>query len=1390
MKYKLPPFIIGVVLLAFSHKLIGQSSPNCTTASDDDVHVGEVFFNYGSATNAFDSKTSTNFTIGQTAIGSHADMTGLNGGFGFWSRFLAPPLAPAMMASEGDFTDIIALEWIPDPLSPSSTDGFKIYRDGFFLEAVDDQTFTFVDFNVIAGKFYSYEVSGVNQFGEGTKAQTLGFLNPNGVVTGQIKSFSGNPVPEAVVTLTPTLGAAIAFDGVDDMAFTEYNAAFPRRTFTLSCWVKLEGTNDHTGIFDFGSHLGKNWWLHTLPDTTDKGIRFGIGRSVGDVTEMSYVFPSATEDDWHYVAATYNGSSLLLYVDGELIETAVASIAETDRPLFFGKKSDHTAFFNGKLDELRMFDRQLSQTELQTFMNRTVSANTEGLVGYWKFDEGIGTKAFGQSDLRTKIYFCDAKWTDDKPGIINAGITDETGFYQISGINYGGGTTLTATPGKVFHFNQSLEFNAANSAYADLTDFDLKDTASVTAIVEAFDFSGNQAILSKADAGGNNLFLLCLNAGNLDLIVNGQTQTIGSLDMGFHHLAVNLFQAGTSLTAHVYKNGTLLGSSSFTGVPTDWTGMPWKLGAKADGIGGHTDYFTGLIDEVAFFETTLTTNEISTYSNIGTDAAHSALISYFNLNEGSGSELKDMGSALTGSGMVHGAQWSTVAAHEQSLPHEFQPSSRLLTLNPNTPSIDQVDFTDLSTIQVSGFVRIKGTDCFEKGVEILVNGASNFPQIFTDKDGKFTADFDPGKDVILTPKFEDHSFTPAFWELENLSSPVAGILFQDKTKRTVSGQVAGGECLLSIIPSGAIVKVKLATLNGCHEQVKELPAGDGSFIFENVPPDSVTIAVTHHSNDAIKTYFMDVVGGRKLDLRMKNETVDFIYFSPPQLELSPLDTNSCGNPVLTMLDSAETVIKVFEEYSGGKCYLDTAALLIENNIASLIGDIDTIMTQGSFTHKFRVEEPNIVSPYLKTLQVTAEAKNVIKVETLSAVVLGRRPTETTYAATSPQMPLLILRDPPGDGSYAFWEEDQEVCKSWTFDVTTEFAVGAHVTVSLGKDWTATSGTPFFSVDTELDATIDLGLAFTATTNFYQENTMEACISTTKRISTSDSDDIVGSSMGGDVYYGGAMNILYGITKELGYDTTGCGYKVSSGLTIFPNGFETEYIYTEAHILNDIIPSLELAGDAASVLLWQGIIAKNTEQKQSATFSKNITFDAGVIYEESETITESKNYTFSWHQQFDVGFASEFGFTADGVGIVGGVNIDFTQAFGRTDATDSTTTTTIGYVLADDDVSDDFSINVKKDATFQTPVFDVIAGQSSCPHEPGTLARDGVQLTAPVTSATDVPMNDAAVFTLNLGNTSSTNESRTYELSTDQISNPNGTIIRFNGESAISVTLDP
>jgi hypothetical protein len=230
-----------------------QSSPNCATASDDDYLYGRTFFNFGSTTRARNTKVRINTTIGQPTVGSFYGPS-MQGTHGFWASFLLPPAAPIVMASEGDLEDRVQIDWTPDPLSPAAV-SHNIYRNGSLLATVGERLNPSLTSTCWRASFTRMRCRVSTPLAKVSGA-ALGFLNPNGVVTGQVKSSTGNPVPGAVVTLAPTIGASARFSG-DDMVFSEYNPVYPRSQFTLSCWVKIDDGNDNTAIFDFGSHIGK-----------------------------------------------------------------------------------------------------------------------------------------------------------------------------------------------------------------------------------------------------------------------------------------------------------------------------------------------------------------------------------------------------------------------------------------------------------------------------------------------------------------------------------------------------------------------------------------------------------------------------------------------------------------------------------------------------------------------------------------------------------------------------------------------------------------------------------------------------------------------------------------------------------------------------------------------------------------------------------------------------------------------------------------------------------------------------------------------------------------------------------------------------------------------------
>jgi hypothetical protein len=1382
--------ITGLGLLLIASVMSAQVETDCNPTANLPITQGEVIFNYGSATNAFSFRNRSSYTVAQPFVGISLSQQ-FNSQTGFWARFLLPPQAPAVMVSQGDFPDRVLIKWTLDPLSSSASNGYVILRDGAFLAQTDAGIVQFIDFNVQAGEFYEYSVYGRNQFGNGARGRAVGFVNPNGIVTGKLETFSGNPVVNAHVRLTPTIGKSLSFDGVDDYLCVTHLPVVPTDMWTVSAWVKIGNGYDSDGIIDLGSDLNKNFWLHTTPSGQGKGVVAGVGHGSGAST-ITHVF-AVQPDGWHQVAAVYAGGSLLLYVDGKYVSSARAAIVSEPALFTIGSQRDQTHTFHGNIDDVRLYNAPLTSTTIFLSKDLTVSRNAAHLVAYWKFDEGLGVKAFDLSNNKMHAYIRGATFSNDAAPVNNAGFTDESGFYAIEGVNYSQAQTFTATPVKNFYSYYALEFNAAYGAYATLTDFDLPDDATVEIALLPFDLTSRQSILSK----GHNQFELWIEAGDLKLSLNGETQVLGPITSTYQHISLTL-EGSTGLVSY-YHNGNLVQTLSYASVTGTWTGSPWQLASRNTMA---TDFYTGLIDEVAFYGAILDLAAIQLNASPlltgGTDVGNPLLLSHFSLDEGSGTGLFDYGPQMSGEGVLHQATFSIITYRQKTDPNLFLPSQRIININTSNTATSGVDFINNSTIPISGVVRFENTFCYQEGVEILVNGQSYFPRIFTDVHGRFVADFEPGVTVTLRPVYDTHVFSPGFFQIRRLNRPIAGVLFQNQTKRQIKGQIAGGKCRLSVIPDGAQVKIKAQALNDCYSQVITLDNADGNFLFTGLPPIPMALSVVEHSNNIIYDYFQ-IQGGKETDLRLKaRDTIDFIYIAPPNVWIQPFDENGCAGTELKMIEQSSpnnayrkyrNNIRVYETYDGGDCYLDSFRLIINNQVADA-SQYSIWVDTSTFPLEYWAGIPNITGDYTKLLQVTVDVNGSLATALERVVVLGERSRESTFTTASPAIPLIILRDPPGDGSSATLASGTSHCQSWSNAKILNTGTSAGLNLDLGAKVVTYAGTPFGGVITEAESINEVDITASFNTSISTTESAEVCVTNDIEYSTSDGDAILFGDA--DLYVGAAVNFEFSATDVLGFDPETCEFTFGNNVRVWPEGFGTKYVYSGWQIETSVIPSLELIGDTTSANSWRDILAYNRKLKNQAIFRENLSFDALTTYTQTQSTTRSSTSEFAFEFEWEAAYNQTLGFEIMDVGSK--VSFGFSMGGGSANTQSSTVTTSrsTSFTLADDDPNDKFTIDILDDPIFGTPVFRLKSGETMCPWEPGTLNREEVGFSINRLTAVNVPENDAAVFRLTLSNIGQTgNDAMVYTIGMKEGSNPEGASLVADGSGLpLSFQLQP
>ena len=226
--------------------------------------------------------------------------------------------------------------------------------------------------------------------------------------------------------------SAYSFDGVDDwIDVPNANENDLSNSLTLAVWVKTTNNHTNAGIvgkwndFDGNHNDGQEQYIL---QAAGSGIYFWTKTSI--VTSCNETNIEYNNGQWHHYVGTWDGNMMHLYRDGLLLNSSsqTGSIVNFMQNVEFGRYAggmDTSNYFNGMIDDIFIYNRDLDSTEIQQLYN---SQNN------YSWSTGETTENITVSPTQTTTYYLTqtqngVSCSDSVTVTVNLlGCTDSTSF--------------------------------------------------------------------------------------------------------------------------------------------------------------------------------------------------------------------------------------------------------------------------------------------------------------------------------------------------------------------------------------------------------------------------------------------------------------------------------------------------------------------------------------------------------------------------------------------------------------------------------------------------------------------------------------------------------------------------------------------------------------------------------------------------------------------------------------------------------------------------------------------------------------------------------------------------------------------------------------------------
>lgn len=255
---------------------------------------------------------------------------------------------------------------------------------------------------------------------------TFTFTVGKATATFKAEQEAGNKEPEPVETLITTAG--------------KFNAtrAYPKWDGKATAFENMEQLTFEALVYHEGGWKSLNtiggidgYFMVRCGDEKIDNNQLQIAVANQDGTESKLNSDvRLDENKWYSIAVTFNKGEFKLYVDGEEKGSQTSSSGaltlnrehtneeggwNATRCFWIGYSCGKSRCWQGMISEVRIWNKALTAAEINAANHAyTVPANSEGLVAYWKFNEGEGNIVNDRTSNGNNLY-CQIKVENDAP---------------------------------------------------------------------------------------------------------------------------------------------------------------------------------------------------------------------------------------------------------------------------------------------------------------------------------------------------------------------------------------------------------------------------------------------------------------------------------------------------------------------------------------------------------------------------------------------------------------------------------------------------------------------------------------------------------------------------------------------------------------------------------------------------------------------------------------------------------------------------------------------------------------------------------------------------------------------------------------------------------------